>query len=165
MPIDEVQTDQRQLGGGRVSGVAVVVVLLVLLATPWLLSVPTTVESIDAAGARWVRVALPEIYERGPDPELVVEALRRHGVPVEVRHGRDVTPWKMGRIIGVGGSIGVAPEAVQRSAAGEPIDLTQADLTDYGIRYHPDGGYSVDPERFRGSVSITVGVAPWQRVP
>jgi hypothetical protein len=164
MQTDEVGTEQRRHGGGRWRRAFITVVVLVLLAIPWLPPAPTTVESIDPDGSQWVRVGLPEFYERGPDPALVVETLRGHGVPVEVVHGRDVTPWKVGRIIGVGGSLEAAPEAVQRKAAGVPIDLTQVDLTEYGIRYHAEGGYSVDPARFRGSVSITVAVTPWERV-
>ncbi len=114
MTTDEVATGQRRHDGGRWPRASIAVVVLVLLAVPWLLPVPTTVESVDTDGSRWIRVELPEFYERGPDPSLVVEALRRHDVPVEEVRGRDA-----------------------------------------------EGGYSVDPARFRGSVSITVGVAPW----
>lgn len=39
------------------------------------------------------------------------------------------------------------------------------DLTEIGIDHHPDGGYTVFPERFEGEVEIVVTVAPWQTEP
>lgn len=110
-----------------------------------------------------IRVELPEFFQRGADPGEVVAALRRHDVAVDVRHGRDLTPWKAGAVIGVGQQIGsdeVPRVCLDRfmTDEGGPVEVC-------GIERLPTGGFVVYPEVFGGEVHLVVGVPVWQALP
>lgn len=116
-----------------------------------------------------IRVELPEFFQRGPDPDGVVSALRDEEVAVTVRYNRDLTPWKAGRIVGLSADYGDLPRhlADELSEAMRPggRQTVDVDLSEVGIDHHPDGGFTVYPDRFTGDVTLVVAVAPWQREP
>lgn len=116
-----------------------------------------------------VRVELPEFFQRGPDSDDVVTALRDHGVAVTLRYNRDLTPWKTGRIAGLSTDYGDLPqhlfEELSEAMAPGGRETIDVDLTEIGIKHHRDGGVTVFPEKFTGRVEIVVAVAPWQAEP
>lgn len=140
---------------------ALMVGLLVPFARPpasWAL------DQIPDLGVR-IRVDLPGFYQRGPDPDEVVAALRNHDVPVDVVYGRDFTPWKAGRINGIGWEYAPAPPSLRQAIEDGFADLSRFDYREYGMQFHEGGGFSIFPSDFEGRVTIKIAVAPWQRIP
>jgi hypothetical protein len=109
-----------------------------------------------------IRVELPGVLQRGPDPDEVVTALRDHGVAVEIVHSINLAPWKVGRTIGIGYELGGRlPEGFMSRF----LDLDETDFTEVGITRVESGGFIVHPETFNGTVTIHVGRLPWQDDP
>lgn len=148
-----------------VAAAAAVLALTVGVLVPF--ARPPASWALDEVPDRGVRISveLPGFYQRGPDPAAVVAALREHGVAVDVVYGRDFTPWKAGRINGVGWEYPApAPEGLSGALMDGPAALEDRDLRAYGMQFHPDG-FSIFPDDFPGRVTIKIAVAPWQRLP
>lgn len=148
-----------------ISVAAAVVALMVGLLAPFVRPPASwALDEIPDLGVR-IRVELPGFYQRGPDPAEVEAALRNHDVPVDVVYGRDFTPWKAGRINGVGWEYAPAPSGLPQALEDGLADPSRFDYSKYGIQFHKGGGFSIIPSDFKGRVTIKIAAAPWQRVP
>jgi hypothetical protein len=161
----EVRARVRAPGGRRrwsvPVGLAAAVVLVTAMVLP--LALPATswaVEDVPDGGAS-LRVELPGFWERGPEPGPIVRALEERGVEVEVATSTDLRPWRVGRLTGVEWQVPGIPERWRGVFDGAPFDPHPDDLAELGLREEVDGTLTVLPDRFEGTIVLTVGDAPW----
>lgn len=146
----------------RLPVAAAVAVLLVGMVVPYLLPPAAWAMEETADGGNLIRVELPEFYRRGADPEPLVAALREQGVVVEVVDQLDLTPWKAGRIVGIGFTIRGPFDTTPAYCEDPSSEQAQQELFDeHGVAPR-DGVYTVAPDVFEGTIEIKVGRFPGQ---
>lgn len=162
---DDILAVRHRLGHGsgarttRVLVAAAAAVVLVAGGLPFVRAPAAWAETEVAGIGPVIRVEMPEFYQRGADPDTVVSVLRDHGVDVETVTQTDLTPWKVGAVVGqkYGFSPGFGgPDTYDRWRSMDRRDL----LADVGIAPLPDGGVEVAPDIFTGSLTIMIGRFP-----
>ena len=143
----------------RLLAAAAAAVVLVAGGLPFVRTPAAWAETEVAGIGTVVRVEMPEFYQRGADPDTVVAALRDHGVDVETVTQTNLTPWKIGAVVGQKYGFSPDPDGPDTYDKWRTMDREEL-LRDVGIAPLPDGGVEVAPDIFTGSLTIKVGRFP-----